>query len=173
MAIQSFKNWLKTAGLREEEHQLTGLRWCLDRELKAGAGGMYGGIIADEMGLGKTILMLGCILSNFRGPDGVNRTLIVLPKSLLYQWDEVVQRFFGHEALIYHGRQLKKITAEQLAEAPIVLTTYGMISKRAKESPLWNCLGTVLSLMRRITCVMERRRSFWALENCRLISNGW
>ena len=137
MAIEAFKSWLRTAGLREEEHQLEGLRWCLDRELKVGTGGIHGGIIADEMGLGKTILMLGCILSNFHGPDGIHRTLVVLPKALLLQWDEIVQRFFGHEALIYHGRRLKKITAEQLIEAPIVLTTYGMISKRAKESPLW------------------------------------
>lgn len=137
MTLEPFKDWLKTAGLREEKHQLDGLRWCLERELNAGGGGVYGGIIADEMGLGKTIVMLGCILSNFRGPEGVNRTLVVLPKSLLQQWDEVVQRFLGHEPLIYHGRHLKKITAAQLAKAPIVLTTYGMISKRAKESPLW------------------------------------
>ena len=89
--------------------------------------------------LGKTILMLGMHSQQLPWPRGCDTELLLCTTEILavHQWDEVVQRFFGHEALIYHGSRLKKITAEQLAEAPIVLTTYGMISKRAKESPLW------------------------------------
>ena len=137
-AIALYRQWLATAGLEEKEHQLDGIRWCLEREMGNDMRfGVRGGIVADEMGLGKTILMLGCIISNFRGRGGNSRTLVVLPLSLVQQWSDVMGRFLGHEPMIYHGARVKKISAEKLEEAAIVLTTYGMISKREKKSPLW------------------------------------
>ena len=42
-----------------------------------------GGILALEMGLGKTIIMIGLIKCNIK-----KRTLIVLPRSLLEQWEK-------------------------------------------------------------------------------------
>ena len=90
------------------------------------------------MGLGKTLLMLGCILCNFR-----RQTLIVLPPALLAQWTAIVKGLFGHEPLVYHGWRVRGITQEELRRAPIVITTYGMVAARPKKrggrwvSPLW------------------------------------
>lgn len=125
-ALQRFRNWIKNAELDEKSHQIAGMEWCLGHELNATSRfGCRGGIVADEMGLGKTILMLGCIVSNF-----TRRTLIVLPPALLSQWEQTINKLFGHQPLVYHGHRAKTATPEQLWAAPIVLTTYGMIADR-------------------------------------------
>ena len=86
-ALRRYTNWLDSAKLDVKDHQLDGMQFCMDRELATITPcGAKGGIIADEMGLGKTILMLGCIVSNFRGATGRKNTLVVLPPALLDQW---------------------------------------------------------------------------------------
>ena len=139
--MQRFKTWLSKAGLSEKDHQFSGMEFCLDRETTVTPRyGIRGGIIADEMGLGKTIMMLGCIISNFNGHEGRFNTLIVLPPALLRQWCSIIEQFMGHEPLVYHGKKVKAITVEQLSAAPVVVTTYGMISadRKSGASPLWS-----------------------------------
>ena len=150
-----FKKWLKGAGLKEHEYQLAGMKFCLERECDdSTVSGVYGGIIADDMGLGKTILMLGCIISNFKGKKS-NNTLVVLPTALLQQWCNIFERFMGHSPLVYHGAAVKTITSDELNSRPIVVTTYGMIAERlpkkggkeltGKRSPLWDvCWNRVI-----------------------------
>lgn len=130
-----FRAWLKTAKLQEKPHQINGMKFCIEREINPDPRwDVRGGIIADEMGLGKTILMLGTIVSNFRGVDGRTSTLIVVPPALLAQWNDIIIKFLGHEPLVYHGVGTKLITREQLVSAPIVLTTYGMTISRKSKS---------------------------------------
>ena len=83
---------------------------------------IFGGILADEMGLGKTIQIMGVILNNFKA-----HTLIVLPYSLLSQWEKFFISTAGHQPLIYH-KKYKKISIQDLYNSPIVLTTYGILS---------------------------------------------
>jgi SNF2 family DNA or RNA helicase len=138
--IKQFRDWLSRAGLNEKAHQFSGMEFCLARETDTSPKyGVRGGIIADEMGLGKTILMLGCIISNFRGENGLFNTLIILPPALMTQWSELIERFMGHAPLVFHGKRVKSITAAQLSSAPIVVTTYGMIAtgRKVGASPLW------------------------------------
>jgi len=127
-AIQAYRDWCPSVGIDEKPHQIKGLQWCLYHELveKPNAG-VRGGIIADEMGLGKTILMIGCIRHNFK-----QRTLVVVPPALLSLWVAVFKRFLGHTPFVYRGSAAKNITVENLAQKPIVLTTYGMITPRGK-----------------------------------------
>jgi SNF2 family DNA or RNA helicase len=123
-----FKTYLERAGLEVQSHQVEGVKWCVNNELqgKLAEGTIVrGGLIADEMGLGKTIQMLGVVVSNF-----VSRTLIVLPRALLDQWEETIITTLGHEPLVFHGSDVHKITEEDVASSPIVLTTYGMITQR-------------------------------------------
>jgi SNF2 family DNA or RNA helicase len=148
--LAAFQSWLKKAGLSEKKHQISGLRFCLERECGIKSlNGVKGGIIADEMGLGKTILMLGCIVSNFKGDSGKTNTLVVLPLALLDQWKNIFERFMGHIPLVYHGAVVKEVSEDELKNAPVVLTTYGMIAERMPKgtgainprpinSPLWS-----------------------------------
>lgn len=135
-AIEKFKTWTSRVGLDQKPHQIEGVSWCITREngsycdgesIPTGEG-KPGGIIADEMGLGKTILMIGLMLVNFR-----QRSLIIVPPALLKQWEAEIERLTGHTPIVYHGYKKSKITAEQFLAAPIVLTTYGMVSKKTKN----------------------------------------
>ena len=85
------------------------------------------------MGLGKTIMMLGLWIGNFK-----RNTLIVVPSALLNQWNDLIYKWLGTRALVFHGHSSKK-SIEEIKEAYIVLTTYGMISTRklSWSSPLW------------------------------------
>lgn len=126
MKLICFPRMLERSHLDHKDYQAEGVSWCCDNEL-AGHGG---GIIADEMGLGKTITMIGVLLENF---CACPRTLIVLPVALLEQWAAQLYKLLGHKALIYHGRHKKNMNVETLLKAPVVLTTYGMISINPKK----------------------------------------
>jgi SNF2 family DNA or RNA helicase len=129
-SIQGFKRILAYAKMEEKQHQLAGVKWCLERETRGGK--IRGGFIADEMGLGKTITMIGTIFCNYQPA-----TLIVLPVSLISQWYDEIFRTTGHKALIFHGKGKKGVTGEKMSASPIVLTSYNMISsKKEADSPL-------------------------------------
>lgn len=117
-----YEEWLDANGLSHEPHQKEAVKWCLAREK---APEHKGGIIADEMGLGKTIEILGTVYCN-----SLANTLIVLPYSLLAQWEKIIEKLMGIKPLVYHGNKQKRIqlTVEDIKRYPIVLTTYGLIS---------------------------------------------
>jgi SNF2 family DNA or RNA helicase len=123
-----FQRYLAAANLDSKPHQIHGVQWCLKKELKGtliGQDRIRGGIIADEMGLGKTIQVIGTIVSNLQ-----IKTLIVLPLVLVQQWKNVFIQTMKHTPIVYHGYDAKYITIERLQNAPVVITTYGMIAKR-------------------------------------------
>ena len=128
--MDRYEDWLKTAGLDKKKHQIQGMDFCIQREATKKPYGVKGGIICDEMGLGKTILMLGSIAVNPTGSKGLSQNLIVVPPALLSQWVKIVKKFMGFSPLVYHGYGTKHVSDDKLAAAPIVLTTYGMISER-------------------------------------------
>ena len=122
--VNNFRNFILGAGFDEKLHQIDGIKWILNNELRTEAPcDVHGGLIADEMGLGKTIQMLGAIICNPK-----RHTLIVLPLALLDQWDKAIQKTMHHKSLIYHGPNKKTISIEDLKSCPIVITTYGLIS---------------------------------------------
>ena len=125
--LTQFKSFLVQAGYDEKPHQVDGVEWCLKKELGEiePVNDTKSGLIGDEMGLGKTIIMLGLIISNF-----VPKTLIVLPLALIEQWTIIIEKSFGHTPFVYHGANKD---VESLEKAPIVITTYGMITPKNTE----------------------------------------
>ncbi len=136
-AVKKFQHFLSRNKLESKPFQTECFRWCMKKEqakqqeakeqqgAKPGAGAKPGGILALEMGLGKTIVMLGLIKCNIK-----TQTLIVLPRSLLDQWEKCILKFCGAKPLVYHGSRPKnmKMSLDDIKTYPIVVTTYGQIS---------------------------------------------
>ena len=123
-----FKNYLDHAGLSHNHFQFDGVRWCLRNELYPYIPNIRGGFLADEMGLGKTIMMIGLFLCNLR-----ERTLIVVPPALIKQWHSQILKTTGHNAIVFHGQNKKRINAELIQNSSIVITTYGAIFQKHTE----------------------------------------
>jgi len=87
----------------------------------------FGGCLADDMGLGKTIQVLSLLDSDERkGP-----ALIVVPRSLIFNWKEEAKRFAPRLRVLDFTGIGRKDRWNLLAEHDIVLTTYGTLRRDA------------------------------------------
>jgi SNF2 family DNA or RNA helicase len=87
-----------------------------------------GGILADDMGLGKTIQLLSLVA----GQRGGHPTLLVCPMSLVGNWQREAARFTPDLRVhVHHGadRLDGESLAEALADADLVITTYGVATR--------------------------------------------
>jgi superfamily II DNA or RNA helicase len=110
-------------------YQQVGVRWLY---LLATLG--LGACLADDMGLGKTIQVLALWLVLHRESDGDRQpSLLVAPASLLANWAAEIERFAPSlKAIIAHpselpANELKNMTAEQLRNVDVVITSYGTL----------------------------------------------
>ncbi|MBP2617629.1 DEAD/DEAH box helicase [Chryseobacterium jejuense] len=107
------------AELRDYQHD--GLNWLnfLD-------GFNFGGCLADDMGLGKTLQIIAFILSQ-REKRGHTTNLVVVPTSLLFNWQEEIGKFAPSiKVLVHYGPDRLKTTSH-LADYEVILTSYGML----------------------------------------------
>ena len=88
----------------------------------------FGGCLADDMGLGKTVQTLAFLL-NEKQTGGGQPSLIVVPTSLLFNWQREAQKFApGLNILLYHGAGRSRYNGiMHMADA--VLTSYGTVLK--------------------------------------------
>jgi superfamily II DNA or RNA helicase len=97
-----------------------------------------GGCLADDMGLGKTVQVLA-LLDAERGPTGeradrstVSRpSLVVVPRSLLFNWKDEAARFTPHLRVLEHAGQTRQKKTPDFAGYDLVLTTYGTLRRDA------------------------------------------
>lgn len=114
------------AGLNAElrDYQRQGVSWM---QTLAELG--LGGVLADDMGLGKTLQTLAHLLlekqqGRLRAP-----ALIVMPTSLLGNWQQEAARFTPDlRVLTLHGSERRKRFA-QIAEHDLILTSYALLSR--------------------------------------------
>ncbi|MEO6707948.1 MAG: SNF2-related protein [Planctomycetota bacterium] len=84
-----------------------------------------GGCLADDMGLGKTVQVLALIVR--RKPKARGPTLVVAPKTLLFNWTREAQRFAPTLSVcVHHGLQRAR-RAAALEDADLVVTTYATL----------------------------------------------
>ena len=119
------------------QYQAEGLNWLIFLQ-SAG----LGGCLADDMGLGKTIQTLALLqhnkekiipvqMNNERneqtlfGETGIKLTsLIIVPASLIYNWENEIKRFApGLKVISYKGNQRKKTTS-YFHNFDIILSSY-------------------------------------------------
>ena len=85
----------------------------------------FGGCLADDMGVGKTIQTLAFILSLRERTPGARAILIVLPRSLVYNWLREAATFAPSLTLLTHIDQGRAKDATPFDSYDVVLTTYG------------------------------------------------
>jgi superfamily II DNA or RNA helicase len=102
-------------------YQLDGYRWMRTRQ-NAG----LGACLADDMGLGKTIQTL-CLLQSLKEQGEVLPTLLVMPTSLLYNWEMEAKKFTPQlRVLVYSGPQREKLQA-QVKKTDLILCSFGLV----------------------------------------------
>ena len=107
------------ASLRD--YQAHGVAWLQGLTRAA-----LGGILADDMGLGKTVQTLSAI---------GGRTLVVCPKSVVWNWASECAKFRPSLRVAVHERGL-------IADADLVLTTYARLRIDADTfaAETWDCV---------------------------------
>jgi hypothetical protein len=86
----------------------------------------FGACLADDMGLGKTIQIIAFILLQ-RAKQPHNTNLVVVPTSLLFNWQAEVEKF-APSIRLYANYGLNKVKNRKDFDAyEIILTTYGTL----------------------------------------------
>ena len=102
------------------EYQREGLGWLnFLREFN------LGGILADDMGLGKTVQVLALVRSH-RTPSKTSGlpSLVVAPRSLVYNWIEEAARFTPKLAVVEYRGPDRDALRDHFSEYDIIVTTY-------------------------------------------------
>jgi len=93
----------------------------------------FGGCLADDMGLGKTIQILAFLQAQYESNKTLPPTLIVVPRSLLINWQQEAQHFTPNlRVLEYFGNTRHELSA-QLCQADLIVTTYGIMMRDITE----------------------------------------
>lgn len=82
-----------------------------------------GGCLADDMGLGKTVQTIGLLTLAY--PKAKRPTLIVMPKSLLFNWQDELRRFAPH--LSFHTYYATGRNLDEAMKSQVILTTYAIV----------------------------------------------
>jgi SNF2-related domain/Helicase conserved C-terminal domain/SWIM zinc finger len=101
-------------------YQCEGLGW-LDFLQKFG----FGGILADDMGLGKTVQVLALLQRRKATRQEHEPSLIVVPRSLVFNWFQEAARFTPKLRLLEYTGTGRHPLRERFGEYDVVLTTYG------------------------------------------------
>ncbi len=104
-------------------YQVYGVQWILDLyNLKLGA------LLADDMGLGKTLQAL-CFLEILRQKNDLGQVLIVVPSSLIFNWQNEIEKFAPELPLmIFNSKKLDEVGQKFANQIPmLVITTYGLL----------------------------------------------
>ncbi len=92
----------------------------------------FGGCLADDMGLGKTVQVLALLQGLHEQDSALPPNLIVLPRSLLANWEREAQRFTPGLKIFTHFGKDRPQNTDAFAGADLVLTTYGVVRRDIK-----------------------------------------
>lgn len=120
------KSKVDTSGVNAQlrPYQVDGVKW-----LRYLYDNNMGGCLADDMGLGKTLQVITLLTTIY--PKQKQPTLIVMPRSLLFNWESELKRFAPQlDVFTYYGqgRDLTEALSHQ-----VVLTTYALVRNDIEE----------------------------------------
>jgi superfamily II DNA or RNA helicase len=89
----------------------------------------FGGCLADDMGLGKTVQLVALLQERKRKRDKQLPSLVVVPKSLLFNWVQEIQRFTPDLTHLEYAGLNRGLLRPELEKHDIILTTYGTMRR--------------------------------------------
>lgn len=116
-----------------KDFQEEGVRWMLQRELESK---YQGGVLADDPGLGKTIQTAGLLAGNPK-----DRTLIIVPTSVIHQWVDTMSEIFGSDSVYLHygsgkARTQLKLIGKMVGKKICITSHGGSFTPSAKKGSL-------------------------------------
>ena len=123
------KSAFKRRGVKLRNYQQCGIKWMLRQEEDG-----YGGLLGDEPGLGKTFQSLSLVISS------KGKTLIVVPSSILMQWEQDAIRFSSKEKVYVHHASKRRFSIPE--KTKIVLTTPATLLISDRSSRFVNLQST-------------------------------
>lgn len=112
-----------------------------------------GGCLADDMGLGKTVQLLALLQERKTEREEPLPSLIVVPKSLMFNWRQECERFTPELSVMEYAGLKREELRQEFPQTDIVLTTYG-------------------TLRRDITLLRDQRFDYIVLDEAQTIKNG-
>ena len=91
----------------------------------------FGGCLADDMGLGKTVQVLALLAGRRRGDSGLPPSLVVAPRSLVFNWTQEASRFAPALRVLDQSGAGRQRDTSHLGEYDLILTTYGTLRRDA------------------------------------------
>jgi non-specific serine/threonine protein kinase len=91
----------------------------------------FGGCLADDMGTGKTVQTLAFLQSLYEGGKATSATLIVVPRSLLFNWQREAATFTPNLRVFIHADQNRIKDPAGFGDYHLILTTYGVMLRDA------------------------------------------
>ncbi|MHC8947542.1 DEAD/DEAH box helicase [Sphingobacterium hungaricum] len=90
----------------------------------------FGGCLADDMGLGKTVQTLALLQKqkeDLNGTDSAKTSLLILPTSLVYNWQKEAEKFAPKLRVLQHTGNNRSKDPFALSHFDVVITTYGIV----------------------------------------------
>jgi len=97
----------------------------------------FGGCLADDMGLGKTIQVLSLLeerrslRTDAESPDDIPPSLVVMPRSLVFNWRKESERFTPKLRILEHTGVERIRSHEHFDDYDVIFTTYGTLRRDA------------------------------------------
>jgi len=87
----------------------------------------FGGCLADDMGLGKTVQVLALLESRRNGDS--RPSLVVVPRSLIFNWEQEAARFTPQLRVLSHTGSERIKGNAHFENYDLILTTYGTLRR--------------------------------------------
>lgn len=112
----------KTLNAELRPYQKTGFAW-----LRGLAGFGFCGVLADDMGLGKTVQVLSFLLDVKERSGGCHTSLVIVPKTLIWNWESEANRFAPDLTLLVYAGASRDKSLSNLSKVDLVITSYGLV----------------------------------------------
>lgn len=125
----------------------------------------FGGVLADDMGLGKTVQTLALLQhqkETLKSTDHAKTSLLVLPTSLVYNWQKEADKFAPKLRILLHTGTNRFKDPYAFTHFDLVITTYGIV--RSDEDILNKCFFNYIILDESQNIKNSTSKSFKAIK---------